>query len=143
MSEGGGRQASHDGRGFLNELIVFQRLDHKKCEVGAPGEVALQDGIAHVFAPYGQPLAFSFFKVAAAHQRPLRIAFKYLTAGFDLVLDIRVAQYAGDPAEHFEEKPELSGIDILAVPADMPAAGEDEAAPGSARSSTARAVPVE
>jgi hypothetical protein len=51
----------------VDELVVLERLDHEEGEVDAAGEVALEDGVAHVPAPHGQALALALLEVAAAH----------------------------------------------------------------------------
>jgi hypothetical protein len=50
-----GRLAADDRRRLVHKLVVFERLDHEQGEVDAAGDAALEDRVADVPAPHGQP----------------------------------------------------------------------------------------
>src|ERR1700694_3449646 len=68
------RLAADDCRGHVNELEVLEDPHHEESEVHAARDVALEDAIAHVQAPYGQALALALLEVASAHDGPPRVA---------------------------------------------------------------------
>ena len=73
MRQRRGRLAADDGRGFVDQRVVGQRLDHEQGEVDAARAVARQHRIADVPAPHRQALALALFQIAAAHHRPARV----------------------------------------------------------------------
>src|SRR5215218_6456952 len=137
------RLAPDDSRGLVDELVVLECVHHEEGEVDAAREVAFEDGIAHVPAPDGQALALALLEVAAAHDRPARVAGEHPPARLDLIVEVGEASEAGERPPDFHERPELPRVDVLAVEGDVPATGEHEARSWRAWSSTAWAVPVE
>lgn len=118
--------AAYDGWSFVDELTVFQGFDHEQGEIDPAGEVALQDGIAHVPAPYRQALASTFLEVAASNDSPTRLAGEDTPAGFDLILDVHNPKKSPKPAGKLQLDLEAARVNILSVPGDMPAAGVNE-----------------
>ena len=58
-----GRLAADKRRGFVDEFVVHEGFDHEQSEVHTAGDVALEDGIAHVLAPNRQSLALPLLEV--------------------------------------------------------------------------------
>ncbi len=69
-----GGLAAHDRRGLMDESVVGEGVDHELGEIDTSGDVALQDGVTDVPAPYRKTLTFSFFQVAGAYERPVGVA---------------------------------------------------------------------
>ena len=99
----------------------------KRAEVGAAGEVALEDRVADVAAPDREALALALLEVAAAHDRPARVALEDSAGRLDLVVEVGEADEASERPEDLDLRPELPGVAVLAVERDVPAAREDEA----------------
>ena len=75
----------------------FENTEHKQGEIHATCEVALEDGIAHMPAPYRQTLALPLFEITPSHYCPQRFAGKYPPAGLNLVVNIYGAKYLSEP----------------------------------------------
>ncbi len=86
MSKCRRRLATNDGRSFLNKIVIFQGLNHKKCEIYSACQVTFQYRITDMFTPYRQALTFTFFKVTASYHRPLFITAKYSFTCLHLVV---------------------------------------------------------
>jgi hypothetical protein len=75
-------------------------------KIDAAGDVALEDGVAHMPAPHGQALALALLEVAAAHNRPPCVAGEHPPARLDLVVEVgetsEARKWAGDVHEHFD-----------------------------------------
>jgi hypothetical protein len=130
VGDGGGGLAADDGGGFVNEGVVGEGFDHEEGEVDAASEVAFEDGVADVAAPDGEALALAFLEVASADDGPAGVALEDAAGGFDLVVDVGEAGETADEAEDGEERLEATGVAVLAIAGDVPAAGEDEAGAG-------------
>ena len=78
--------AADNRRCFMDQLVVLDGRHHEQGKVHTAGDVAGQDGVAHVPAPHGKALALAFFELASAHDGPPRIAGEHAPAGFDLVV---------------------------------------------------------
>ena len=108
-------------------VIVLESLDHEQGIVHAAGEVAGENGIAYVPAPYRQTLALSFLKIASAHDRPSGSAGKDLTARLHLVVKVNEGNDPRKPAGNLLLSLQGRRVHVLAIPRDVPAAGKDEA----------------
>ena len=111
----------------MDELVVLEGLHHEQSEVHTAGEVALEDGVAHVPAPYRQALALAFLEVAPAHDRPAGVAGEHPPAGLHLVVEIGEPRKARERPEDVHEGFDLPRVHVPAVAADVPPAREDEA----------------
>lgn len=63
------RVAADNGRGFMNQFVIFESRNHEQGEVDAAGEIPIQGGIADMSAPYGHALARPFFEMADSDGR--------------------------------------------------------------------------
>jgi hypothetical protein len=52
VRERGGRLAADDRRGLVDELVILECLHHEEREVDAAREVAFEDWVTNVPAPY-------------------------------------------------------------------------------------------
>src|ERR1700680_3679279 len=95
------RPAPDNRRGFVDELVVVDCRHHELGEVHATRDVAVQNGVPYVPAPYRQALALPLLEVATAHDGPPRIAGKHTPAGLHLVVEIGEASETGKRAERF------------------------------------------
>src|SRR5215467_12142210 len=93
------RLSADDRRRLVDELVVFERLDHEQGEVHAAREAALEDGVAHVPAPHGQALAVALLEVAPAHDGPERVAGEYAPGRLHLVVEVCEASETRERAE--------------------------------------------
>jgi hypothetical protein len=98
-----------------------------KSKVHAARDVALEDRVANVPAPDGQALALAVLKIAAAHDRPPRVAGKHPPARLHLVVEVHEASEAGERAEDVHDRIELPRVHVLAVARDVPPAREHQA----------------
>ena len=85
----------------MDQCIVGQRLYQKQGVVHAAGEVAGKDRVADVAAPYRQSLTLTLLQVAAAHDRPTRVAGEHPPAGLHLVVDVDDSSEPPKPAVSF------------------------------------------
>src|SRR5437867_62094 len=115
MRERRGRLAADDRGGLMDEVVVLESRHHKEREVDAACQVALEDRVAHVAAPYGQALALALLEVASTDDSPARVASKHAPAGFHLVIQVREARELPEPAERLHLRIERPGVDVLAV----------------------------
>ena len=86
MGQRGTSLATYDSRRFPYQLVVGQRLHHEECEVDTSGHVALENGIADMATPNGQPLALPFLEVAASDHGPAGVTLED-PAGGRVLLD--------------------------------------------------------
>lgn len=127
MCQGGWRSATDDRRSLVDEAIVLEGLYHEQGKIDTTGEVALEDGIAHVTTPHGQALAFPFFEVATANNGPQGVAGEHAATSLHLIVDIHEASEATEPAGDDLVPLETRRVHIQAVAGDMPPAREYEA----------------
>jgi hypothetical protein len=113
----------------VDEFVVLERLDHEEGEVHAAGDVAFEDGVADVPAPYRQALAVALFEVAAAHDGPVAVAGEDPLARLHLVVDVDDAGEACETAPDVDERLELPGINVPAVTGDVPPGREHQPCP--------------
>src|SRR4051812_35691006 len=118
--------AADDRGGLVDQRVVGQRLDHEQGEVHTTREVARQYGIADVPAPDGQAFAWTLLEIAAAYNRPARIAREDPTSGLDLVVKVNHSGKTPNAREDLDLYAETQWIDILAIETDVPAAREQE-----------------
>ena len=107
--------AADDRRCLMYQLVVLQGRHHEQGEVHPPGDVARQDGVAHVPAPHRKALALAFFELAAAHDGPPRIAGEHASAGFNLVIEVDRPDELAEPAQ--DSAPALAAAAALTCPA--------------------------
>src|SRR6185295_15061634 len=122
-----GGLAADDRGGLVNQLVVVESLHHEEGEVDAARHVALKNGITHVPAPHGQALTLALLKVAAAYDRPPRVAREDPPGRLHLVVEIGEASETRERAKDLHEGLELQRVHVLAVEGDVPTAREDEA----------------
>ena len=122
MGQCRGSLAAHDRRGLVDKFVILESSYHKQGKVYTAREVALQNGITYVPAPYRQALAISFLEVAPADDGPFCIAGKYPPACFHLVVEIREANQPREPPEDPYNRFELPCVPVFTVQGDMPAA---------------------
>src|SRR3954470_9092180 len=120
------RPGAHNRRRLMHQLVARERVDHEQREVDAPGAVAGKHGVADVAAPHRQPLAFAFFEVAAAHHSPAGVAGEDAPRGLDLVVEIAQPAQTEGCAQDRDLGAEHTRVAVLAVAADVPAAGEHQ-----------------
>lgn len=75
----------------MDKVVVFEGFDH---EVDAACDVALEDRVAHMATPNGQPLAVALLKAAAPHDGPARVAGEDASGRLDLVVEVDDAREA-------------------------------------------------
>ena len=119
--------AADNGRGYVDERVVLKGLNHERGVVYTARDIAGENGITNVATPHGQTLTLALFKVAPAHDRPPGVAGKYPPAGFHLVVDIDEVGEPPEPAGEILLSFQGRRVHILAVPCDVPSAGEDQA----------------
>jgi hypothetical protein len=68
------------------EVIILKGRNHKQGKVCTPGEIALEDRVPDVPAPYRQALACTFFQIASTNHGPFSIAFEYSPTRFYLII---------------------------------------------------------
>src|SRR5581483_7566364 len=112
-------------------LVVLEGLDHEQREIHTAGEVALEDGIAHVAAPHGQALALALLEPAATRHSPPRVAGEYPPARFHLVVELSHAGQPSDRVESFHREFERPRVGVPAISGDVPSAREQQACPGT------------
>ena len=81
----------------MDKPVVLKGGNHKQGEVHPARDVAREDGIADMPAPYGQALARPFFKIAAADDSPPSVARKDPSACFHLVVDLHGTEHPPNP----------------------------------------------
>lgn len=111
----------------MNEFVVLKGRNHEAGEVHAARDVAREDGVADMPAPYGQTLALPFFEIAPAHDCPAGLACKHPSACLHLVVEFPDSKQQCEPSGRLHDRLEGSGVHVLAVPRNVPAAGEYEA----------------
>ena len=82
------RLAADDRRRLVDERVILEGFDHEEGEVRAARDVALEDGVADMFAPHREALALAFLEVAAAHDSPAGVAREHPPAGLHLVIEV-------------------------------------------------------
>src|SRR5207244_8033805 len=111
--------------------VVVDCRHHELGEVHATRDVAVQNGVPYVPAPYRQTLAVALLKVAAAYDGPSRIAGKHTPASLHLVVEVGEASETCERAEDRYDRFEFPRTDVLAVPRDVPPAREHKACSGT------------
>src|SRR3954463_12498425 len=123
---GGGALAADDCGRFVQEVVVFERLDHEQGEVDAARDVAVEDGVADVAAPDRQALAGALLQAAAPHDGPARVAGEHASRRLDLVVEVGEAGQPGEAPADIDQRLELPRVDVLAVERDVPPAREHQ-----------------
>lgn len=118
------------GRRFVNKLFIYQRLHHEKGKIYSACQVAFQNWIADVSAPYWKPLACTFLKIASAYNGPSLVATKDAAACLHLIVDIDEAEKFGHPARDGEKDGKGFGVSVLAIHCDVPTTGKNESRTG-------------
>jgi hypothetical protein len=80
---------THNRRRFVHQLVVAERLHHKTSEIHTTGDVAFENGDAHMAAPHRQAVALTLFEIAASHDSSTAVAGKDATARFHLIVQLR------------------------------------------------------
>lgn len=123
--------ASPDDRWRLvDERVVGEGFHHEKGEVHASRQIACKDGITDVATPHGQTLGLALFEIAAPHNGPLAVTREDPAARFHLIIDLDGTQETGQNGNSADPRPELPGIPVLPVAADVPAARKDQPSVG-------------
>jgi len=68
------------------QLVILEGLYREQGEVHATRDNALEDGVTHVPTPHREALPLALFKVASAHDGPLRITGEHPPTRFHLVV---------------------------------------------------------
>src|SRR4051794_19201472 len=106
----------------MDEIVVFEGLDHEQREVDAARDVALQEGVADVAAPGREALAGTLLAVSAAHDGPPGGAGQHASRRLDLVVEVGEAGRPREPPADVDQGFELPRVDVLAVEGDVPPA---------------------
>jgi len=122
MGKRRGRTTADDSRGLVNQLIIFESLNHEQGKIYTASDITLENGVAYVPTPDGQTLALALLQAASAYDSPPSITCKNPPACFHLVVDVHKAKKPGDLAAHIQEPRECWRIHILAVACNMPPA---------------------
>jgi hypothetical protein len=115
----------------MDELVVGEGFDHEQGKVHAARDVALENGVTHMFAPHRQALTVALLQVTAPHYGPPGVAGEDPPARFHLVVEVGEASEFRQGTGDLHERLELPRIHVLAVARDVPPAREHQAGRGT------------
>ena len=107
--------------------MIVKGGDHEQGKVHAARDIARENGVADMPAPYGKTLALSFFEIAAADDSPPSVTRKYPSTRFYLVFDLYSPKHPPNPSGSPQSEFESSRIHVQAISRNVPATGEDDA----------------
>ena len=113
--------------GLVDEFVVLDGGDHEEGKVYAARDVAREDGVTNMPAPYGKAVALPFFEVAAADYGPPSVARKDPSACFHLIVDVSSVEHPPNPSGSLHNQLEGPRVHVLTIPPDVPATREDKA----------------
>ena len=83
---------TNNSRRLVYQFVVLERMHHEQRKVHAARQIAFEDRVTDVTAPYRQPLAFPLFEVAPPNDSPPSTAGKHPATRLDLVVEIGKAK---------------------------------------------------
>lgn len=122
MDESRFRLTTNDGRCLVHQVLIGERFNHEKREIGPSGQITRQNGVTNMPAPERRPLTRAFFEVTSTHHRPSFLAIEDSSARFFPIADLHKPEKLSKRSENRNQRSKLPRVPIFAIPRDVPAA---------------------